>query len=274
MGNALPNMPLGAHCQANHRLCEASRWLRTRGRTTPPPQSQTRAAMLRMRATMLSAMQTRDQRARSSPRVNNTRVRGSTMARSSAGGGNTVGQLGVGDAQARGDGPGEMGATLPVVTLGPGRTAVELSAGFESNCARLDDGPVKCWGATTWGSWALAIRKPAKMVQRDGRNLACGRPRGRQDHRAPHRGRRSPMREARRWIHQVMEVQRLRLARPRRYANPRRWPRRDGRGAPRGAAQVDNRRAKGGTGQTRALGAQSTWSALSGTATQGCLRAS
>ncbi len=61
-------------------------------------------------------------------------------------GSNVNGQLGLGDTQTRGDGPGEMGATLPVVNLGPGRTAMQLTAGFNHTCARLDDGALKCWG--------------------------------------------------------------------------------------------------------------------------------
>jgi len=48
--------------------------------------------------------------------------------------------------QNRGDGAGEMGATLPSVSLGPGRTALRLAAGSFHTCARLDDGSVKCWG--------------------------------------------------------------------------------------------------------------------------------
>jgi alpha-tubulin suppressor-like RCC1 family protein len=61
-------------------------------------------------------------------------------------GSNGSGQLGLGDTQNRGDGPGQMGATLPAVDLGPGRTALQLTAGFNHTCARLDDGSVKCWG--------------------------------------------------------------------------------------------------------------------------------
>jgi alpha-tubulin suppressor-like RCC1 family protein len=38
--------------------------------------------------------------------------------------------------------PGSVGP----VDLGPGRTAVAISAGSDSTCARLDDGSVRCWG--------------------------------------------------------------------------------------------------------------------------------
>lgn len=59
---------------------------------------------------------------------------------------NIVGQLGLGDTDNRGDGPGEMGNSLPVVALGTGRTAAAISAGSVHACVRLDDGNVKCWG--------------------------------------------------------------------------------------------------------------------------------
>jgi alpha-tubulin suppressor-like RCC1 family protein len=68
---------------------------------------------------------------------------------------NSSGQLGLGDTQSRGDGPGEMGASLPTVDLGPGRTALQITAGGSHVCARLDDGSVKCWGANGNGQLGL-----------------------------------------------------------------------------------------------------------------------
>lgn len=62
-------------------------------------------------------------------------------------GGGFDGQLGLGDPNDRGDEPGEMGSNLPRVDLGTGRKAVQIVAGNWHNCARLDDGTVKCWGA-------------------------------------------------------------------------------------------------------------------------------
>jgi len=59
---------------------------------------------------------------------------------------NVYGQLGVGDTTTRGDGPNEMGANLPAVDLGNGRTAVQIVAGRDHVCARLDNLQVKCWG--------------------------------------------------------------------------------------------------------------------------------
>jgi alpha-tubulin suppressor-like RCC1 family protein len=48
-----------------------------------------------------------------------------------------------------------MGATLPEVDLGPGRTALQLTAGGNNTCARLDDGSVKCWGLNGNGQLGL-----------------------------------------------------------------------------------------------------------------------
>jgi len=62
-------------------------------------------------------------------------------------GNNQSGQLGLGDTEARGDDPGEMGDQLPAVELGSGRTALAVSAGNDTTCALLDDGSIKCWGA-------------------------------------------------------------------------------------------------------------------------------
>ena len=59
---------------------------------------------------------------------------------------NDRGQLGLGDAVARGDGPNEMGDDLPSVDLGTGKTAVAVAVGLYHSCALLSDGNVKCWG--------------------------------------------------------------------------------------------------------------------------------
>ena len=48
-----------------------------------------------------------------------------------------------------------MGATLPAVSLGAGRTALQISAGYVHTCARLDDGSVKCWGYNGEGELGL-----------------------------------------------------------------------------------------------------------------------
>lgn len=60
---------------------------------------------------------------------------------------NQQGQLGLGDFDARGDQPNEMGSNLPAVNLGTGRTARRVAVGRNFVCAILDNGAVKCWGA-------------------------------------------------------------------------------------------------------------------------------
>ena len=61
-------------------------------------------------------------------------------------GANASGQLGLGDNLPRGDAVGEMGNSLPAVSLGTGRTATAITAGSNHTCARLDNATVKCWG--------------------------------------------------------------------------------------------------------------------------------
>ncbi|MFN3198710.1 MAG: hypothetical protein ACE366_09910 [Bradymonadia bacterium] len=78
-------------------------------------------------------------------------------------GDNANGELGQEDFTTRGDQPGEMGANLPYVDLGTGRTVVSLSAGFDYTCAILDNGGVKCWGRNSFGNLGLGdtIRRGA-----------------------------------------------------------------------------------------------------------------
>ena len=66
---------------------------------------------------------------------------------------NSYGQLGLGFTANRGDGPGEMGNSLPAINLG--KTALSLAAGNWHTCALLDDGSVKCWGHNPFGQLGL-----------------------------------------------------------------------------------------------------------------------
>jgi alpha-tubulin suppressor-like RCC1 family protein len=73
---------------------------------------------------------------------------------------NDSGQLGIGDTGNRGDGTNssgltEMGGSLPVVDLGPGRTARGITAGDSHTCALLDNFSVKCWGKNESGQLGL-----------------------------------------------------------------------------------------------------------------------
>ena len=71
---------------------------------------------------------------------------------------NDSGQLGQGDAEYRGDEPGEVGPSLLPVALGAGRRVVRVAAGLRHTCALLDDGSVKCWGWNYKGELGLGDR--------------------------------------------------------------------------------------------------------------------
>ncbi|KAG2483388.1 hypothetical protein HYH03_017740 [Edaphochlamys debaryana] len=60
---------------------------------------------------------------------------------------NSDGRLGLGDNATRGDRPGTMGAALPSVDLGPGRSPVAIAAGSWHTCALTQPGgQMLCWG--------------------------------------------------------------------------------------------------------------------------------
>ena len=59
---------------------------------------------------------------------------------------NFFGQLGIESTNDMGDETGEMGASLPTVNLGTGRTALAVALGRWHSCALLDDNTMKCWG--------------------------------------------------------------------------------------------------------------------------------
>ena len=64
---------------------------------------------------------------------------------------NNKGQLGLGDTLTRGDAANEMGTNLPFVDLGSGRTVKDISLGFESVCALMENNQLKCWGENAYG---------------------------------------------------------------------------------------------------------------------------
>jgi alpha-tubulin suppressor-like RCC1 family protein len=66
-------------------------------------------------------------------------------------GDNVEGQLGLGDRDSRGDGPGEMGDALPAVAFATGRSAIAIAAGGNHTCAILDNDALVCWGANDVG---------------------------------------------------------------------------------------------------------------------------
>ncbi|MBL7689555.1 MAG: putative Ig domain-containing protein [Bdellovibrionaceae bacterium] len=68
---------------------------------------------------------------------------------------NDSGRLGLGDSNHRGDNPGEMGASLPYLDFGTGRTVTQMSVGTSHSCAILDNGDLKCWGENNYGQLGL-----------------------------------------------------------------------------------------------------------------------
>lgn len=75
-------------------------------------------------------------------------------------GANTFGQLGLGDAENRGDDPGEMGDNLPEVNAGLDSTARQVSAGYIHTCALSATGVAKCWGYNTEGELGQGDSSP------------------------------------------------------------------------------------------------------------------
>jgi alpha-tubulin suppressor-like RCC1 family protein len=65
------------------------------------------------------------------------------------------GRLGYEDSIDRGNSTGQMGDSLPAVSLGTGRTALQVSVGSQHSCALLDNYSVKCWGRGTYGQLGI-----------------------------------------------------------------------------------------------------------------------
>eukprot|EP01084_Bolivina_argentea_P106771 190989_1 len=63
----------------------------------------------------------------------------------------SYGQLGYGNKNHKGDGPGEMGKDLQEVDLGLGITVIQIAVGRYHTCALLSTGGVKCWGYGEYG---------------------------------------------------------------------------------------------------------------------------
>jgi len=74
-------------------------------------------------------------------------------------GSNLYGQLGLGDTNNRGDAPGEMGVTLPAVSLAGGLTVDAFALGCAHTCAIVHDAysraSLRCWGHNQDGQLGL-----------------------------------------------------------------------------------------------------------------------
>ncbi len=68
---------------------------------------------------------------------------------------NEYGQLGLGNTDNYGDGWVEF-PTFVQVDLGPGRTAVQITAGYAHTCALLDNETIKCWGYNDDGQLGIS----------------------------------------------------------------------------------------------------------------------
>jgi alpha-tubulin suppressor-like RCC1 family protein len=71
----------------------------------------------------------------------------------------------------RGDQPGEMGADLPAVDLGPGFLATAVFLGHLHACALNQEGRLKCWGDNRNGQLGLGDRLPRSEPAAMGDNL-------------------------------------------------------------------------------------------------------
>ena len=81
-------------------------------------------------------------------------------------GSNRYGQLGLEDTIDRGDTLlTGMGDALPKVSLGVGRTAVEVATGLSHTCVLLDNHEVKCFGHNSYGELGLG-----DIINRGGRH--------------------------------------------------------------------------------------------------------
>lgn len=74
-------------------------------------------------------------------------------------GANVYGELGLEDLIDRGDNPNEMGANLPVISVGTGKTPTMIDGGEVHTAVLLDDGTVKVWGNASANSYEDGVTR-------------------------------------------------------------------------------------------------------------------
>lgn len=84
-------------------------------------------------------------------------------------GDNSDGQLGYGDTTYRSK------PDIQPIDLGPGRTALSISAGARFTCALLDNGTVKCWGDNSRGQLGYRDTNPRSKPDAQPVDLGAGR---------------------------------------------------------------------------------------------------
>ncbi|MGE3975737.1 MAG: RCC1 domain-containing protein [Bdellovibrionales bacterium] len=85
---------------------------------------------------------------------------------------NETGQLGLGNADHRGENPEQMGTNLPYVDLGQNIFVKSLALGFQHSCALTSTMNVKCWGDNVYGELGLEdTTQRGKSSQAMGDNL-------------------------------------------------------------------------------------------------------
>lgn len=89
-------------------------------------------------------------------------------------GNNSIGELGYGDINNRGDATNELGYGLAFVDLGTNKYAKKIAVGWYHTCAILNDDTVKCWGQNTYGQLGYGnITNLGNTTGQMGDNLAA-----------------------------------------------------------------------------------------------------
>jgi hypothetical protein len=70
---------------------------------------------------------------------------------------NEYGQIGLGTVDIIGDVNSEMGDSLPIVSLGTGRKAIKIAAGWHHTCVVLDNSEIKCFGYNGFGALGMGL---------------------------------------------------------------------------------------------------------------------